>query len=761
MEDMSISIDTCERAIDIRVYGLVQGVGFRPFVYTLASSLNLFGWALNRNDCVQIRIQGQQHVLEEFLEHLQTEAPPLSKIESVIAEEASLAALSDFKILTSQSRSAEITQVSPDVAVCPDCLEDIKHQENRIDYPFVNCTNCGPRFSIIEDLPYDRAKTTMKSFQMCHQCQHEYEDVTNRRFHAQPNACQHCGPAYKLIYKDQSIENIEQILETAAQLLKSGHILAIKGIGGFHLACDATNELAVKKLRQRKQREKKPFAVMFGSLKRVNDYAEVNENEEQLLLSPKRPIVLLKKKKDLAPSVTQGLYNLGIMLPYTPFHYLLFERLTTEAIVLTSGNISEEPIIISNERALEDLSLIADAVLVYNREIHNRCDDSVVSVVNRIPRLLRRSRGWVPAPVNLMCDVEGLIATGAELKNCFCIGKGSKAILSQHIGDLKNAETYEFYQEAFGRFQRLFRVKPEFIACDLHPDYLSTRFAKDCGLKTIPVQHHHAHIASCMAEHGLDEQVIGISFDGTGLGDDQHIWGGEFLLCDLNDYTRMSHFDYVPMPGGDKAAEEPWRMGIAYLYKTFGRGFLKYNIPFLQQVNKGKLRILLSAIDKDINCPLTSSVGRLFDAVAALINFVTVSGFEAEAPIRLEAILGQTSERYHYRINKTIIVDALIRELIKDVYAEVPKSIISAKFHNTIVSIIVELASKIRAECGINKVVLSGGVFQNTYLLEQSENGLTEKKFLVYTHRQVPANDGGICLGQLAVAAKRRELGCV
>ena len=718
-----LSVDTQEKAYDIRVYGLVQGVGFRPFVYGLASLLKLAGRALNRNDCVQIRVQGPSYALEEFLRQLHENAPPLAKIEAVEAEEVPLERLSEFTILHSQSSSSKITQVSPDTAVCQDCLIDMKRQPHRRNYPFINCTNCGPRFSIIEDLPYDRSRTTMKSFIMCPQCQQEYEDVSDRRFHAQPNACRKCGPEYSLIYQGRIFKEIETILNLACELLEKGQILAIKGIGGFHLACDALNERAVMTLRRRKQREGKPFAVMCKNLETLKTYAEISPKEAEVLQSPKRPIVLLKKHKDLAASVTRGLNTLGVMLPYTPFHYLLFERLSTDAIVLTSGNISDEPIIISNEDALARLSNIADATLTYNRDIHNRCDDSVVHVVNGIPRVLRRTRGWVPEPIRLLLDVEGIVATGAELKNCFAVGKGQQAILSQHIGDLKNLETYQFYQEAFGRFTRLFRVMPELIACDRHPDYLSTRFAKESGLQTEPVQHHHAHIAACMAEHGLDERVIGISFDGTGLGDDGNIWGGEFLLCDLSEYTRIAHFDYIPMPGGDKAAEEPWRMAVAYLHHVFGARMFTYNLPLFSKISMGKIKLLLGAMEKGINCPLTSSVGRLFDAIAALIDLVYVSNFEAEAPIRLESILAHTTERYSYRIAKErILVDTMIKEVVHDVRCNVAQSMISAKFHNTIIAIMLELAGRIRSEYDIHKVVLSGGVFKTVIYLSRQKN---------------------------------------
>ena len=802
-----------EEAIDIKVYGLVQGVGFRPFIYGLASDLKLAGWALNRNECVEIRVQGDARRLKQFLLDLERKAPPLSKIESVIAHEAKLEDLESFRILQSHSASAEVTRVSPDVAVCSECLEDMRIQSNRVSYPFTNCTNCGPRFSIVQDLPYDRVKTTMSVFVMCPQCQEEYEDLWDRRFHAQPNACRECGPEYELVFPLQThppapslekrggdvdlspainsrpqssrtlkrpekqdlsclsfepgllcpgTESIETILETSCHLLEVGKILAIKGIGGFHLACDASNEDAVAALRQRKQREGKPFAVMFGSLESVRQYVQVSPSEEKLLLSEKRPILLLdplRQGKQLALSVTRGLLTLGVMLPYTPFHHLLFERFNGDALVLTSGNVSDEPIAIDNATACDRLAGIADAFLLYNRDIHNRSDDSVARVVNGKSRIIRRSRGWAPEPVSLNLNVEGIVATGAELKNCFCVGKGTQAILSQHIGDLKNFETYAFYEEAFERFQRLFRVRPELIVCDRHPDYLSTRFAREQGLPLVQIQHHHAHIASCMAEHALDEKVIGISLDGTGLGDDDKIWGGEFLICDLNSYERFSHFDYVPMPGGDRVVKEPWRMGLAYLYHSFGRACLDLPIPFCQQLEQNKVQLLLAAIDKGLNCPLTSSLGRLFDAVAAIVNLTTLASFEAEGPIRLEAQIEPSNESYPSQCETTVSVAPLIREIVSDLQGNVPTGLIAAKFHNSIVEITVEIAEKIREERGLNIVALSGGVFQNRYVLEKSEERLKESKFDVYSHSTIPTNDGGICLGQMAIAAKRRALG--
>ncbi len=753
------------------VFGLVQGVGFRPFVHNLATRLHLSGWARNRNDGVHIRIQGNSPDIDDFLAELQQHAPPLARIEQLTTTPAALEAFTDFRIITSQSHSESITRVSPDVAVCQDCLADMRRQRHRLDYPFINCTNCGPRFSIIQDLPYDRQHTTMQEFRMCPECQREYDDVRDRRFHAQPNACWQCGPQYSLIEQGNTVTDFDQIIKRVCALLDGGKIVAIKGIGGFHLACDATNEEAVARLRARKQREGKPFAVMVRNLEQAGKYADLNTEEQALLLSEKRSIVLVKKKLTqerglggefncLAPSVTRGLNTLGVMLPYTPFHAVLFKHLKSNVMVLTSGNLSDEPIVISNVEAEKRLTSVADAILVYNRDIHNRSDDSVAMIVNQQSRLLRRSRGWVPEPVMLPFEVEGIVATGGELKTCFCVGKGRQAILSQHIGDLKNFETETFYQEAFTRFQQLFRVTPTLLACDLHPDYVSSQFARDTGLPCVQVQHHHAHIAACMAEFGLTEPVIGISFDGTGLGDDGAIWGGEFLICDLTAYQRVSHFDYVPMPGGDKAAEQPWRMGLAYLYATFGNELWNLDLPMLQSLDRKKCELLLRAVAAGIQSPPTSSVGRLFDAVAAIANLVLYASFEAEAPIRLEAAIDEklyrlSSECYPYCIDNTINLKPLIESLTTDVARNVPVGEIAAKFHQTLVAVIANMAGRIRREHGLNRVVLSGGVFQNRHVLEKAEVTLQTDGFTVYSPLQVPANDGGLCLGQLAIARHR------
>jgi len=741
----------------IHIKGLVQGVGFRPFIFRVASEFNLNGEVENRNDGVFIKINCDENTLNDFVNAVRNTAPPASSIESIETKQTEFIDFTDFQIVKSNTVSDRVTEVSPDIAVCDDCLRDMKTQPNRIDYPFINCTNCGPRFTIIKDLPYDREKTTMREFIMCDDCRKEYTDVRDRRFHAQPVACSVCGPEYTLHFNGNAITGIDTILQQLGELFHNGKIVAIKGIGGFFLACDALNEEAVQRLRKLKNREGKPFAVMFSSLPKLKEYAHVDAVEEKSLTSLKRPIVLLNSKKELAPSVCVGFGTVGSMLPYMPLHYLLFEKTNLEAIVLTSGNISDEPIITDNSDALNILTKVADAVITYNRDIHNRTDDSVVTIVNEKERVSRRSRGYAPSPVNLKLNVDGILATGAELVNCFAIGKYDQAILSQHIGDLKNMETYAFYSESIERYKQLFRFEPQLVVSDLHPDYLSTRYAAESGLPHVKVQHHHAHIASCMAENGLNETVIGISFDGTGLGDDNNIWGGEFLICDLNNYKRFNHFEYMPMPGGDRVTDEPWRMAVSYLYRFMGDDFRNKNLPFLSDIKPDTIGMLCQAIDKKINTPLTSSSGRLFDAVAALINLSPVSQFHAEAPMRLESIIDKSvAEFYPFDVKNDISFETTFRAILHDMEKEVSVSVISAKFHNMLIAAVIEMAIRMKKECGSNKVVLSGGTFQNKYLLGNLEHKLTQQGFEVLTHQRIPTNDGGIALGQLVIAAARR-----
>ncbi|MBM3436139.1 MAG: carbamoyltransferase HypF, partial [Bacteroidetes bacterium] len=747
-------------AIRIHVRGLVQGVGFRPFIYRLAHHFGLKGWVENRNDGVVVLTEGDFNAIESFIAAIRKEAPPASQISHISKKNTDWQGFTEFSIVKSKDSSDQVTDISPDIAVCNECMGDLKLQPNRLNYPFINCTNCGPRFSIISDLPYDRVKTTMAPFIICETCRREYEDVADRRFHAQPVACEVCGPKYQLISGDKSMDSFEEILKVTCNLLETGKIIAIKGIGGFQIACDAQNEETVNRLRAKKIREGKPFAVMFRNIDSLEDFVYLGREDKKSLLSWRRPIVITFAKKMLASGVSVGFNTIGAMLPYMPFHHLLFEKLKLPAIVLTSGNISDEPIVIENNEAIRKLTRIADAVLVYNRDIYNRTDDSVVFTVNERERVIRRSRGYSPEPVNLNFSADGIFAAGAELVNCFAIGKGNQAILSQHIGDLKNLETLEFYTESYERFKKLFRMNPRLVVHDKHPDYLSTKFAKDLNLPTLEVQHHHAHVASCMAEFSLDERVIGVSLDGTGYGIDGNIWGGEFFTCDLSEFERVTHFEYIPLPGGDSVTKEPWRTAVSYLYKIFGKNFLNLNIPFVQSLDQKKTELLLQAIDRKINCPLSSSAGRLFDAIAAITNICTVTNFHAEAPMRLEnSASGTTKTGYPFAYGESVSFQPAIREIVQDLIEGVPVPLISAKFHNTINNVIFAVVSQIRKNTGLNKIVLSGGTFQNRYILSRIEVILQKEGFEIYTQSRIPGNGGGIALGQLAIASKIRELG--
>jgi hydrogenase maturation protein HypF len=595
---------------------------------------------------------------------------------------------------------------------------------------------------------------------MCPQCENEYTDVLDRRFHAQPVACNTCGPNYTLHVDGKEITDLLQILELTSGLITKGKIVAIKGLGGFHLACDALNEQAVKSLRLRKNREGKPFAVMFGNKERLKEYLFLDTGEEKMLTSWRRPIMLLKTRKELAPSISIGLNTVGAMLPYMPFHYLLFEHLKVPALVMTSGNLSDEPILIDNEKALKDFAPITDAIITYNREIHNRTDDSVCMVIHEKERVIRRSRSFVPSPVVLNLNTEGIFAAGAELVNCFAIGKGKQAILSQHIGDLKNLETFEFYTESVSRFSNLFRFKAEMAVADFHPDYLSSRYAEETGLPLVKVQHHHAHIASCMAEHHLDEKIIGISFDGTGLGTDGKIWGGEFLVCDFADFERAAHFEYMPMPGGDLVTKETWRMASAYLFRYFGENYLWKNFKSLfPEVDDKSFEAVLFMLKQNVNCPETSSAGRLFDAVSALTGICPIASYHAEPPMRLEsAAFENCKDSYPFTFeNEIISFKPTFQVILKDLFEKKEIGLISAKFHNTIIRVVIKVVSEINSKTGLKKVVLSGGTFQNKILLESAEKELQKGGYKVYSHTLVPSNDGGIAMGQLAVAAKRRS----
>ncbi len=736
-------------------------MGFRPFICRLASKHGLLGEVDNRTDGVHVIVQGDIKTIDRFSNDILQSAPPASHIKSIEINPIKFPGFESFNIVGSKSVDNLITEISPDIAVCKDCLSDMENDPQRIEYPFTNCTNCGPRFSIIQGLPYDRPNTTMKSFRMCEKCSSEYNNILDRRFHAQPIACNSCGPVYS--YKDfgKKLKNMKEILAEVSLKITSGKSVAVKGIGGYFLMCDALNNDAVNELRLRKHRDAKPFAVMFRDLYSVKKFCLLNKAEEEEITSWRRPILILGQKDILSPAVSNGLKTTGAMLPYMPFHYLLFRKINTPAVVLTSGNISDDPIIIDDRLAEKKLFQVTDSLLSYNRQIENRTDDSVIRIIDHKPSLIRRSRGYVPRPVDLKSDVDGILALGAEQKNNFCIGKGRQAVLSQYIGDLKNAATSDFFKETIEKFSRLFRFKPELIACDLHPDYFSSQHAefleKKFNIPVIRVQHHHAHIASCMAEYGMDQEVIGVSFDGTGFGSDGNIWGGEFLITDLKGFKRYAHFDYVPLPGGDKAITEPWRMAFSYLYKYFGDSFDFRSIPSFGSIDDRELIFLKEMITKKINSPLTSGAGRLFDAVSAILGLCSFETFDSEAPMRLESAIDcKTKEFYPFSAAGNLNFSETFTAILEDMHKK-SVSFISAKFHNTVAQAILEISKRIREEKGLDKVVLSGGVFQNKYLLEKSIEILSDKKFKVYTNHLVPSNDGGISLGQLIIASKIRR----
>jgi len=718
------------------------------------------GFVKNTNSCVLIRASASPGELDRFTESLRRQAPRVAVIETLQWKDIPPTTFDDFSIASSDDLSEEVTRVSPDIAVCDECLADMKNQPGRIDYPFLNCTHCGPRFTIVKGLPYDRSRTTMDVFPMCSSCRKEYEDITDRRFHAQPVACRECGPVFTLVLPGKTNTRFQEILGTACRIIDGGGILTIKGMGGFHLACNALDQEAVLRLRNMKIREAKPFAVMFRDLSALRQYVDVTAKEVEELTSWRRPIVIMKTRKELAGAVSHGFRTTGAMLPYMPLHYLLFEKLKTPVIVLTSGNLADEPILTANDEARRIMGPLTDGVLDYNREIHNRTDDSVVMVVREMTRIIRRSRGYVPNPIETKWNTEGIFAAGAELVNCFAVGKGRSAIMSQHIGDLKNAPTYDFYRESVERFCNLFRVKPALAACDMHPDYLSTGYARELGVPVISVQHHHAHLASVMAEHGLTGPCLGICFDGTGYGTDGHIWGGEFLLGELTGFERKARFRYVPVPGGDAATREPWRMALSYLLDTFGEEVRELPISWISEIPSQRFDLIIQTWQGRVNAPLSCSAGRLFDAVSALLGICRYSGFHAEAPMRLENMAGKAEgPAYSWHGEEEIDFRMMFREMTRDVVEGVPVSRIASRFHYTLIRMTADVTEKILSGTGPLPVLLSGGSFQNRLLLEGVEMELEAKGIGVYSNLHVPVNDGGIALGQMVIAAARREAG--
>jgi len=756
--------------VRISVRGVVQGVGFRPFVYQLAARHNLRGWVCNTSEDVKIEVEGAAGAIDAFTDGLRKEAPPLAHIEEIDVAPGPPAGYDTFVIRESVAEAGKYQLVSPDIATCPDCLREIfDPADRRYHYPFTNCTNCGPRFTIIDDIPYDRPSTTMKAFTMCPDCRAEYDNPLDRRFHAQPNACPVCGPRLELLDAAGNAITCDDIIRETARLLKSGNIVAVKGLGGFLLACDATSGDAVDRLRRRKNRPAKPLAVMVATLDDVKRHSDIDDTESGLLSSPGSPIVLVKWRQNstIAQQAAPGLRYLGMMLPYTPLHHLLL-RETGLPIVMTSGNISEEPIARDNDEALRRLGTIADYFLVHNRDIYARYDDSVMTVEAGIPRFTRRARGYAPHPVRLTYRSSQILACGAEEKNTFCLTRDNFAFVSQHVGDMENIETLEHFRNTIDLYRRLFRIEPELIAHDMHPEYLPTKYAKELAennkdIKLVPVQHHHAHIVSCMADNGITDRVIGVSFDGTGYGTDGTIWGGEFMTADFQGFTRTAYLEYLPLPGGALAIRRPYRTAAGYLL-ALGIG-LDENLPFLKIINRQETDIIRNQVEKNINSPLTSSMGRLFDAVAALTGVRSVIQYEAQAAIDLETFAtgaaGETGE-YPFSITerdgrRTIGLRGLLEAVIDDIHSSVLQPVIAARFHNTVAGMIVKLCQSISTETGLTGVALSGGVFQNRLLTAKAVDGLTAAGFRVFTHRQVPCNDGGISLGQAVIAHHSQE----
>jgi len=744
----------------------VQGVGFRPFVYSSASNRSLNGRVLNNATGVLIDLEGHPSDIDDFVRELETNPPPLSSIESIERLENLIPLdYQDFLILESDPAGQKLVPISADVATCDDCLNELFDRSNRrYRYPFINCTNCGPRFTIIENIPYDRANTTMREFEMCAACRDEYENPLDRRFHAEPTACEACGPGLRLLDRDGK-EVAGDAVSTAIDLLISGAILAIKGIGGFHLACDALSKEAVARLRGRKFREDKPFALMARSIDAIRPYCRISKHEAALLESAARPIVLLERIRGTAIPrlVAPGVNTLGFMLPYAPLHHLLLES-SDRPLVMTSGNISDEPICFRDDDANDRLDTIADYFLVHDRSIHIRTDDSVVRSFNEREIIVRRSRGYAPAPIRTAFQFQrNLLACGAELKNTFCLARGRSAFVSHHIGDLENLETLCSFTEGVGHYKRLFDIEPEIVAYDLHPEYLSTKFALelDDGLLKVAVQHHHAHVASCMADNMIDGEVIGVAFDGLGFGLDGKLWGGEFFVADFCDVDRVAHLANVPLPGGARAIREPWRLAATYLQRTFGNDFIDLDLSFNRQLELDAWSTLSSMIAAGVNCPATSSMGRLFDAVSGLLTLRRSVNYEGQAAIELEGIADTVAnEFYEFCIQEDqIFAEPVIRRCVEDLLDEVPAGQISARFHFSVAQLILNVALKMRDENHLNRVVLSGGVFQNVWLLERVTQLLRANDFEVFTHSRVPANDGGISLGQAAVANARIQIG--
>lgn len=758
-----------EKRIRITIRGAVQGVGFRPFVYRLATSLGLKGWVNNNTEGVTIEAEGSQTALDQMLDGLQQQKPPYAYYEFFDIQYLDPAGFHTFEIKESLHGGDKRVMILPDIATCPECLNEIFDPENRRHlYPFTNCTHCGPRYSIITGLPYDREQTTMAEFIMCDHCRQEYEDPENRRFHAQPNACPECGPQMELWDADGNvIAHRHEAMILAADAIKAGKILALKGLGGFQLLTDVANDSSVRQLRKRKNREEKPFALMTTNLEQARELCEITKEEEHLLGSPQAPIVILRRKKDpsiqVASSVAPGHPTLGIMLPYTPIHHILM-RLLDSPVVATSGNLSDEPICTDEYEALDRLKGIADLYLVHNRPVERHVDDSVVRIIAGKPVVLRRARGFAPLPVSVKpmnehsgdeYDVPAILALGGHMKNTIAINNGNNIFLSQYIGDLDTYEAVKAYHKVVDDLPRLYDQHPAMIIHDSHPDYYSSKDASKYNLPEISLQHHYAHILSCMAEHRLEGPVLGVAWDGTGFGTDKSIWGGEFIISDVKSWKRIATFRKFHLPGGDKAAKEPRRSALGVLYEILGDQVFKMTeLPAVSSFSDSDIHNLEKMLKNGINAPVTTSAGRLFDAVASLLNIYQKISYEGQAAITLEHLIPQeeTKDSYPYGINSKRnlwIIDwgPMIQQILRDITLAEPSQI-SAKFHNTLSDIIVDVALR----SGEEKIVLSGGCFQNVYLTEHTIKKLKKFGFIPYWHQQIPTNDGGIAAGQLYYA---------
>jgi hydrogenase maturation protein HypF len=743
--------------------GIVQGVGFRPFIYRLAIENSLTGFVQNRSDGVVVEVQGKPEAIKKFDSRIKKELPPLANVVNISKKEIPIVDEKSFQIISSHKDKQASVHITPDYATCNDCLKELfDPKDRRYRYPFINCTNCGPRLTIIKDIPYDRINTSMSKFPLCPECRKEYEDPSNRRFHAEPNACPVCGPKLSLLNENGDQISCPDPIESTIDLLKKENILAIKGLGGFHLAVDATNTDAVKRLRSRKFREAKPFAIMVKNIEHASKIAELMPEEKELLLSAERPIVLVKKKLKtvISDAIAPGMANLGIMLPYTPLHHLLLEKF--DALVMTSANQTDEPICIDNNEAVRRLQGIADFFLVHNRDILVRCDDSIAIVAEKKPRIVRRSRSFSPKPVILKDSYPNILALGGQLKNTICILKENCAFLSPYIGDMETPQARDFLHESISLMERITECKPDLIVCDLHPGYYTTQVAqKMAGENVIQVQHHHAHIVSCMAENNISGDVIGLSMDGTGYGEDGAVWGGEFLIANETSFTRAGHIKYFLLPGGEAAIHEPWRIAASLLQDIYGPDWKDIAKKLKLVPDKANLSLLDTVMEKKINSPYTSSLGRVFDAVSAILGLRSKVSFEGQAAMELEAFFtGKTDLSMPFSIleeNNQYVLDLcpMIKDIVERRLRGESLEALASGFHISLVQAFMAMVEKIRKKTGLNGIALSGGCFQNRALLQKSISKMKASGFEVFSHHLVPTNDGGIALGQAVCAGAR------